>query len=160
MIRQVAIGASLFAVACSSHPAPRSGNDADKVNVGYGTQDRSEVAGSVATVSREDIERAKVTRLEDLFRGRIPGVHVVRRANGEFTIRMRGPTTLDGRDDALIVLDGVPLPDGTSGMALASINPNDVARIDVLKDAGSTAIYGSRGANGVVIINTRRGPDQ
>jgi TonB-dependent starch-binding outer membrane protein SusC len=156
MIRQLTACAVLFTIACSGNQAPRSPTR-EEVSVGYGTQERTHIAGAISTVTKEEIDRTRLTRLEDLIRARIPGVHVVRKGNGELSIRMRGPSTLNGRDDALIVLDGVPLADATAGLTLATLNPQDVQRIDVLKDAGSTAIYGSRGTNGVVIIKTRRG---
>jgi TonB-dependent SusC/RagA subfamily outer membrane receptor len=159
MIRQLTAGAVLFTVACSGNSAPHSPMQ-DEVSVGYGTQERTQITGAVSTVTKEEIDRARVTRIEDLIRSRIPGVQVLRKGNGELAIRVRGPSTLNGRDDALIVLDGLPLAEATAGMALATLNPQEVQRIDVLKDAGSTAIYGSRGTNGVVIIKTRRGNRQ
>jgi TonB-dependent starch-binding outer membrane protein SusC len=156
MSRLLVAVAVLFAIACSGNQAPRSPMQ-EEVAVGYGTQQRSQIAGAVSTVTKEEIDRTRLTRLEDLIRSRIPGVQVFHRRNGELGIRVRGPSTLNGNNDALIVLDGLPLAEATAGLALASLNPHDVQRIDVLKDAGSTAIYGSRGTNGVVIIQTRRG---
>ena len=102
---------------------------------------------------------ARVTRVEDLLLGRVPGLQMVPLSNGNYTLRIRGTRSLHGNaaaDEPLLVIDGVPLF-GSIGSALASIAPRDVARIEVLKDAAATGIYGSRGANGVIVITTRRG---
>ena len=102
---------------------------------------------------------ARVTRVEDLLLGRVPGLQMVPLSNGNYTLRIRGTRSLRGNaaaDEPLLVIDGVPLF-GSIGSALASIAPRDVARIEVLKDAAATGIYGSRGANGVIVITTKRG---
>ncbi len=99
----------------------------------------------------------RVSRVEELIQGRIPGVHVVRLPNGDFSVRVRGAKTFgQGSDEPLYVVDGMPLM--TTGLrnALMGIAPQDIARIDVLKDAGATAVYGSKGANGVILITTKR----
>ena len=149
------IGAvALCSAACSTNPAPQT-PDEDKVAVGYGAQAGDAVTGSVGSVTRKDIEQLQFTRIEDYIAARIPGVQVGRRG-GSITLQMRGPNTILGNNEPLVVLDGVPLSQGTAGFTLATLSPRDIERIDVLKDAGSAAIYGSRGANGVIIINTRR----
>lgn len=153
MFKQLAFGAAVLASACSGNPAPASVGD-DKVNVGYGTQDRSELGGAVNSIKREDIKNRSAQTIEDLIRSHVPGATIVHSRDG-FTIRLRGLTSIYGSNDALIVLDGMPLADGTSASALAAIRPDEVAQIDVLKD-GMAAIYGVRGANGVVVIQTRR----
>jgi TonB-dependent SusC/RagA subfamily outer membrane receptor len=94
-------------------------------------------------------------RVEELLAGRFPGVHVHQTANG-FSVRMRGPTSFHGGNEPLYIVDGFPIEPGPGG--LVAINPDDVASIEVLKDAASQAAYGLRGANGVVIIKTKRGP--
>lgn len=102
---------------------------------------------------------ARVTRVEDLLLGRVPGLQMVPMSNGNYTLRIRGTRSLRGdaaADEPLLVIDGVPLS-GSIGSALAGIAPRDVARIEVLKDAAATGIYGSRGANGVIVITTKRG---
>jgi TonB-dependent starch-binding outer membrane protein SusC len=88
--------------------------------------------------------------------GRVAGVHVARTADG-LSIRIRGASTVLGDPEPLIVLDGQPLPQGSGARELALVNPADVARVEVLKDGGSTAFYGVRGANGVLLITTKRG---
>lgn len=97
---------------------------------------------------------ARVTRVEELLRG-VPGLEVTRLANGNYQLRIRGRRSFrESGDDPLIVIDGIPSSAGAA--ALADLSPRDVAQIEVLKDAGATAKYGSRGANGVIVITTKR----
>ena len=138
-----------------SSPAPTE-DDIRNVSVGYGTQSRRELTVSVGSVTERDIGQTRVTRVEELLQGRVPGVMVSRRPNGEFSVRIRGAGTFMGNGEPLWVLDDMPLNAGGSASgALASINPQDIARIDVLRDAGATAIYGSRGMNGVILLRTK-----
>lgn len=106
-------------------------------------------------LTAEQLRGVHVTRVEELIAGRVAGVYVQRTADG-FSIRIRGVSTILGEPEPLVVLDGLPLTQGARELAL--ISPADVARIEVLKDAGSTALYGMRGANGVLVITTRRPP--
>jgi len=99
---------------------------------------------------------ARVTQVEELLRG-VPGLDVTRLPDGGYQLRIRGHRSIRGNpgdDDPLIVIDGIPSAAGAA--ALADIAPTDVARIEVLKDAGATSQYGSRGANGVIVITTKR----
>ena len=127
------------------------------VVVGYGTQKKSDVTGAVANISQASIrEMPAVTNPAQLLQGRVAGVDVVNSGNrpGDgVSIQIRGRRSFAAGNDPLFVLDGIPISGGT----LNSINPSDIVSIDVLKDASSTAIYGSRGANGVIIVTTRRG---
>jgi TonB-dependent starch-binding outer membrane protein SusC len=120
--------------------------------------ERANRTGSVSTLDADDIDQVLVGRIEELLEGRVAGLQVIRLPNGEYSLRIRGVSTLrrDGNTEPLIVLDGMPLSHRTSRTALAGINPRDVESIRVLKDAGSTAIYGMRGANGVILITTKR----
>ncbi|MFC4219137.1 TonB-dependent receptor [Flagellimonas marina] len=125
------------------------------VVVGYGTQKRRDVTGSVASVSTEDIADIPMTSIEGGIVGRIPGLDVVPSGAGpgaSTQIQLRGQRSFTATNDPLIILDGSPYY-GT----LNDINPYDIESVDVLKDASSTAIYGARGANGVIIITTKRG---
>lgn len=135
--------------------APGGASD-DEVHVGYGTQDRDELTGAVSSIRAEDVGR-EVTSIVDLIEGRLPGVHVRRLGNGEVSIRVRGAASLMGGGEPLFVIDGRTIMP-PAGSALMAISPKDIVRIDVLKDAGATAIYGSRGSNGVIVITTRRAP--
>jgi TonB-dependent SusC/RagA subfamily outer membrane receptor len=104
--------------------------------------------GSVAT--------QQYASIEELIQGRAPGVQVIRRSDGTFSLRIRGTSSPSSSNEPLIVIDGSTAGDQRAGRALAGINPNDVLRIDVLKDAASTAFYGMRGGNGVILITTRQ----
>lgn len=144
--------------ACQRGPrpasAPEAGGEAE-VNVGYGTVDRDNITMSVGTISGEELERQRVSRVEEMIQGRVSGVHVTQLSNGEFAIRIRGVGSPSSSNEPLVIIDGIQ----TSGSgALRAINPHDVARIEVLKDAGSLAIYGVRGANGVILVTTKRAP--
>ena len=95
-------------------------------------------------------------RLEELIEGRAPGVRVIHHRDGSFRLLIRGVSSPSGRNDPLVVIDGTPTSGLRSGSALTSLNPADVLRIEVLKDAASTAFYGMRGANCVIVITTRQ----
>jgi TonB-dependent SusC/RagA subfamily outer membrane receptor len=125
-----------------------------EVRVGYGSQNRADVSGAVATVRAEDLGR-EITSIEDLLQG-LAGVTVRRLPNGGISLRIRGSSSFSSSGEPLYVIDGVPIH-APPGQALMGVNVRDITRIDVLKDAGATAIYGSRGANGVVLIFTIRG---
>ena len=124
----------------------------DTVRAGYDDYSRKLTTGAVgAMVIADDRLRPPVNRVEDLLAGRISGVMVDRAGNGSPSIRIRGIGSFRN-SEPLLVVDGVVFP--TNGV-LSAINPNEVMRIDVLKDASSAAIYGSRAANGVVVITLR-----
>ena len=114
-------------------------------------------ASAVSSVTEEDIATMRVARIEELLMGRVPGLTVLRLANGDYSLRIRGRASFRGDDEPLIVIDGMPIRQGGGARALMTIDPRDVARIDVLKDAGALAMYGSQGGNGVIEIRTRRG---
>lgn len=132
----------------------------DTVSVGYGTQSQKDRTGAVTSISPTDAN-TRVARVEELLRARVPGLQVLRLPNGDYTLRIRGQRGLRGGitdEEPLLVIDDLPVPSGSLGAALAGLAPRDIARIDVLKDAAATAIYGARGANGVIIIKTQRAP--
>ena len=157
MWRAMLCGLAVAAVACAGtgrRPTPED----DVVSVGYGTQSRRHITGAVSSFIPTEAD-AHIARVETMLQGHIPGLEVIPQA-GDFTLRIRGFTTLrqgGGDDEPLLVIDDITVPPGSFASALAGIAPYDVARIDVLKDAGATAVYGSRGANGVIIITTKRG---
>jgi TonB-dependent starch-binding outer membrane protein SusC len=126
------------------------------VVVGYGTQKKTDVTGSVASVSSKEIKSTPITGLAQAMQGRAAGVQVSQVSSapgGGVSVRIRGGNSLRGNNEPLYVIDGFPIL-AENG---PTINPNDIESIDILKDASATAIYGSRGANGVVIITTKRG---
>lgn len=151
--------------------AETSSNLNEVVVVGYGTQKKSDLTGSVASVSPSVIKQSVVSSFDRVLQGSVAGVQVTQ-ASGQpgsaVSIRIRGGNSITGGNEPLYVIDGFPVyndnSDNNAGVtsgpsinALASINPADIETIDVLKDASATAIYGSRGANGVVIITTKKG---
>lgn len=137
------------------------------VVVGYGTQRKSDLTGSVASIKGEDLKKMPMTSFDQGLQGRVAGVQVTQASSapgGRVMIRIRGGNSLSSGNEPLYVVDGYPITagasaggDGAGQNPLSSINPNDIASIEVLKDASATAIYGSRGANGVVLITTKRG---
>lgn len=127
------------------------------VVVGYGTQRRQDLTGSVASINEQTIKQTPLLSTDQALQGRSAGVQVTQ-TSGEpgapISIRIRGGNSINAGNEPLFVVDGYPL---TPGSSLNAINPSDIESIDVLKDASATAIYGSRGANGVVIVTTKRG---
>ena len=125
------------------------------VVVGYGTQKRSDVTGSVASISPERLEEKPNTNVVQAIEGSLPGVSVTTTGAGaepNMNIQIRGRKSITASTQPLVVVDGIPYAG-----SLAEINPGDVATIDVLKDASSAAIYGSRGSNGVILVTTKKG---
>jgi TonB-dependent starch-binding outer membrane protein SusC len=152
---------------------PSIATGTDVVVVGYGTRRVRDATGSVASITAKDFNKGQISTPEQLFQGRTPGVTVTP-SSGEpgaaATINIRGTSALRGNQQPLYIVDGIPLDGGgTTGSSagaeggttpknpLMFINPNDIESISILKDASSAAIYGARGANGVVIITTKNG---
>ncbi len=138
------------------------------VVVGYGTQEKKDVTGSVVTVGTENLNRNIMTSPQDMMLGKVAGVQITS-ADGapdaNSTIKIRGTNSLSGGVDPLIVIDGFPVDNSSAGNvpglsnALSLVNPNDIESFTVLKDASATAIYGLRAANGVIIITTKKGKE-
>ena len=126
------------------------------VVTGYGSQKRSDITGAVASVQSEDLEKAVYNTVDQVLQGRSPGV-LVTSSDGSpgssATIRIRGNNSLSADNGPLYVVDGIPIQ-GTP-----TFNPQDIANLEILKDASATAIYGSRGANGVILVTTKRGQE-
>lgn len=134
------------------------------VVIGYGVRKKEDLTGAVSTVTEKDFNGGMVTSPEELINGKIAGVQITSSGgspNASSTIRVRGGASLNASNDPLIVLDGVPMEVGGSvngsGNFLSLINPNDIESMTILKDASSTAIYGSRASNGVILITTKKG---
>lgn len=126
----------------------------DVILIGYGTAKKSDLTGSVARVTAKSFENQPVTRVEEALQGRAAGVTVAK-ANGapgsSIKVRIRGANSITGSNDPLVVIDGI------QGGDLSTLNPNDIASMDILKDASATAVYGVRGSNGVILISTKKG---
>ncbi|WAC14714.1 TonB-dependent receptor [Dyadobacter pollutisoli] len=140
------------------------------VVVGYGMVKKRDLTGSVVSIGSAELQEQPVSSFNQALQGRVSGVQVTNSSNapgGGITIRVRGGNSISASNDPLYVIDGFPVtsPDPATGAGnsssfpnpLASINPNDIESIEILKDASATAIYGSRGANGVVLVTTKRG---
>jgi len=150
-VQEVAVGSlkSINVVLKSSQA-----NLDEVVVVGYGTQKKADVTGSVVRANLDDFRNAPTTNVANLLQGTVPGLNVgqVNRAGATPGISIRGQNTLGGNQNVLIILDGVQY-----NGSLTSINPDDIATIDVLKDASATAVYGAQAANGVILITSRKG---
>jgi TonB-linked SusC/RagA family outer membrane protein len=155
------------------------------VVIGYGTQKKRDVNGAISSVKSTDIENLKQVSVDQMLQGKAAGVSVTNNSGqpgGAASVRVRGTTSITGTNEPLYVIDGVPISGDATGKAtsgqtlagkdgfsssggsgntamspLSMINPNDIESMDILKDASATAIYGSRGANGVIIITTKSG---
>ncbi len=142
------------------------------VVIGYGTVERKDVTGAMTSLQSRDFNKGINISPDQLIQGKTPGVRVINNTGqpgSATTVRIRGNSSIRAGNNPLFVLDGIPLSGGSarpggsggfgsnSGNPLSYLNPDDIASIDILKDASATAIYGSRGANGVVLINTKKG---
>lgn len=134
------------------------------VVIGYGVQKKEDLTGSVASISEKDFNKGVISTPEELINGKIAGVQITNSGgspNSYSTIRIRGGASLSASNDPLVVIDGVPMEigGGVEGQAnfMQLINPNDIESMTILKDASSTAIYGSRASNGVILITTKKG---
>ncbi len=133
------------------------------VVIGYGTQKKSDLTGSVGTVKAEQLQERPAASLNQSLAGRVTGVWINTnsgRPGGQTNVRIRGFSSINTSNNPLYVIDGVIMPVGTQtekSNSIDFINPADIASVEVLKDASATAIYGARGANGVILITTKRG---
>jgi len=135
--------------------APNTQDLNEVVVVGYGTQKRSDVTGSVASVPQDRLEKIPVSNVAQALQGAVAGVNIVASSSvpgSQPNIQIRGVRSITAGTNPYLVVDGVPFPGN-----LNDINPNDIASIEILKDASSTAIYGTRGSNGVILVTTKRG---
>ena len=143
------------------------------VVVGYGTQRKRDVVGAISSVDADDLVLSSTPSIEQALRGRAAGLQITQNSaqpGGGLDILIRGAASINASNNPLIVVDGFPLSEfanpgsgnrydaGTQGI-LNSFNPNDIESIEVLKDASSTAIYGARAANGVILITTKKGKE-
>lgn len=146
----------LLAAACATAPTPEAEpvgqND---VAIGYGDVESKSVIGSVATAETGDEEVIHSGTLANML-SKIPGVRVVDLPDGQMSVQIRGTNSILGGTEPLYVIDGMVI---ASGAGILGLSPSTIESITVLKDAGSTAIYGSRGANGVILIKTKKRQD-
>lgn len=129
-------------------------NEVQVVSVGYGTQKKSDLTGAISTVTADNLVKGTISSTEQVLQGKVAGLNIIRPSGDPAagsTIRLRGGTSLTASNSPLIVVDGI------AGVDINVVQPADIKSVDVLKDASATAIYGSRGANGVIIITTKSG---
>lgn len=151
--------AALIGVAsCGAPGLPPAGPPEGQVDIGYGTQDEDKVSGAVSSLSDRDMGINRPLNLEELLRGRVPGLQIIRQGDrAVFRIRGGNPSLRNtAEQEPLFVVDGIQLNSDGARDALAGLTTRDVRQIDVLKDVASTAIYGMRGAGGVIVITTHR----
>lgn len=125
------------------------------VVIGYGTQRKEDLTGSISLLSTEELDAYPAFNVSQAFKGRAPGVNVTQnsgRPGGDISVRIRGDNSIMGSNEPLYVVDGFPVTGG-----IEYLNPSDIESISILKDASATAIYGSRGANGVIIVTSKKG---
>jgi TonB-dependent SusC/RagA subfamily outer membrane receptor len=134
-----------------SEPTPR-----EQGGTGYGEQPPEQVAGAVSSLGSEEEDGGSFATMVDMLRGRIPGLVVGESANGDISVRIRGDQSILFNEQPLLVVDGVAVPAYSFSSTLRGMDPRDVQSIQVLKDAGSTSFYGSRGAHGVILIRLKR----
>ncbi|MBJ2173549.1 TonB-dependent receptor [Aureibaculum sp. A20] len=132
------------------------------VIIGYGSQLKEDISGSVATIDTEALETIPQVSIDQMMQGRAAGVSITTNSGqpgSSVSVRIRGVNSISGSSEPLYIIDGVPVSGDSGGdtSPLASLNPSDIESVNILKDASATAIYGSRGSNGVVIITTKRG---
>jgi TonB-linked SusC/RagA family outer membrane protein len=134
--------------------ASRTISGKELVVVGYGSQEKKTITSSVTSVSSSDFNKGTINNPAQLLQGKVSGLTITKPGgdpNGNYQIRLRGLSSIGANSSPLVVIDGVP------GASLSSVDPNDIKSIDVLKDASSSAIYGTRGSGGVIIITTKTG---
>jgi TonB-dependent SusC/RagA subfamily outer membrane receptor len=151
-----AIGAGVLGCgAARSTPAPRE-RTPPEARGGAGRSVEGEGTGSVSVVDGDALHGVAEANLEGMLEGRVAGVQIIRLAGGGISVRIRGPGSIGGDTEPLYVVDGM-LVHVTADRGLYWLSPADIRRIEILKDASTTSMYGVRGANGVVLITTRRG---
>lgn len=153
VITSIIVFVAYLAAGCGTTRESSTDENEEQVSVGYGSQPRQSVTGAIGSAD-VDLEARPITRVEELLEG-VSGVRVLRAPGGGFYVQIRGVNSFYGNTDPLYVIDGMPV-EVDPGQGIGWLNPYDIRSIHVLKDGASAAIYGSRGANGVVIIKTRR----
>ena len=152
-------GLTVLCSACGGAGARSGGQTPDPADSVSSTRGSSRpsgnITGAISVIREEELEHMRGGRIEDMIAGRVPGLEVVHIPGG-YTFRIRGVASFIGSSEPLCIIDGVPVRAGGISSALAMLIPQDIARIEVLRDAGAAAMYGVRGANGVILITTKR----
>jgi TonB-dependent SusC/RagA subfamily outer membrane receptor len=149
----VLVGLTLGA-GCAKHGQPPAQRPTDSVEVGFGAQPRDKTTGAVTALSADDLSKARPLRIEELLRGKVAGLDIIQNGN-TVSFRIRGDPSMTQSAEPLVVVDDEPIAQGNIVNALAGLTPDDIKQVSVLKDVASTAIYGTRGAAGVILITTK-----
>jgi TonB-dependent SusC/RagA subfamily outer membrane receptor len=159
MKSQTVLVVAVLGAACA-HQAPSTGarGATDSVQIGYGAQPEGKTSGAVTALSADDLSKARPLRIEDLLRGKVAGLDIVQSGNS-VSFRIRGMPSMTQDAEPLVIVDDEPILQGNIVNALAGLTPDDIKQVSVLKDVASTAIYGTRGAAGVILITTTRKHD-
>ncbi len=158
LVRGLTAAAVLLAgSACAAGPRHTEEAAPDTVQIGYGAQARKDVTSSISSVRPDEREDAGSTDIERLLLGRVSGVEIIRLPSGKVSLKIRGSSSFYMNTEPLYVIDGQTVAADNFTDAVAGLTAQQIMRIDVLKDAAATAIYGTSGANGVVVITTKRG---
>ena len=157
LLRAIVPMVACVLAASGCHRQPPTGSPApsatDSVQLGYGRRAQRDVTGAVSQMNSESTRHGTATSIADLLEG-VAGLDVRRLPDGGISLRIRGERSLNSSGEPLIVLDGIPV--GAASNLLPDLDPRDVASVSVLKDAGALAAYGARGANGVILITTKK----
>ncbi len=155
---RVLVGASLVVLGGCAHAAATPPQDAAAAAPADSPDFGSTGATQTLHMSRKDMTR--YATVEEFLQGRVAGLQVIPLGNGQFALRIRGTSSINMSQDPLVVIDGVQVPQEGISNALAGISPDQIRDVQVLKDGASTAFYGVRGSNGVILITTRRGNEK
>jgi TonB-dependent SusC/RagA subfamily outer membrane receptor len=156
VVRGAIVIAAVAVLGCGPSTPPPAPEPLPEAEGGTGRSMQGEGTGAVGVVDGADLQGRPAVHFEDLIEGQVAGVQVVRHAGGGVSFRIRGLGSINGDNEPLYVVDGM-LVHVAPGRGLDWLSPGDIKRIEILKDASTTSMYGVRGANGVVVITTRRG---
>lgn len=152
----LASGLMLAVLGCGGSANPGDGPTPREVDIGYGTQPEGEVTGAVTSVRDTDPASTGPLTVEELLRGRVAGLQVIRTGDGGVAFQIRGTDSLESGRPALVLVDGVEIRPREIVSALAGLTRDQIKQVDVLRDVASTSIYGTRGSGGVILITTAR----
>jgi TonB-dependent SusC/RagA subfamily outer membrane receptor len=162
-MRHLARGAALIlgvAVihACGGRGATRepTTNDPARGAAGYADQSEDQTAGAVSSLDSNDNRSGSYSTMVEMLQGRVSGLQISEGPSGDISVRIRGVNSINAQSEPLLVVDGMPVPAYSFSSTLRTLDPQDVRSVQVLKDAGSTSVYGSRGAAGVILIKLKR----
>jgi TonB-dependent starch-binding outer membrane protein SusC len=158
MTRPILLLAAVLLVlpSCGGPGLPPAGPKPGEVDIGYDTKPAAQVTGAITSVSGEKASSSRPANLEELLRGRVAGLQVIRGPGGRAVYRIRGVSSLQQQQEPLFVVDGVRMTSVGAANTLSGLTIDDILQVDVLKDVASTSVYGTGGAGGVILITTRR----